>query len=306
MTGARRSTTRRGPRLPIALAVLAVLVAGCTATGTGTEPPPQHVSQVGHDGTPRPDHLVVVVLENHGPDQVLGSRHAPFLNRLASTGAVFTGATAITHPSQPNYLAMFSGSTQNVVDDNCPYTFDAPNLAGQLLDAQLTFASYAEDLPDNGSTDCESADYVRRHNPAADFSSVPSNALHPLADFPSDFGTLPTVSFVVPNLCHDMHDCGVGAGDSWLKEELGDYANWARTHNSMLIVTFDEGEDDSASNRIPLVFAGSMVRPGSYAEPVDHYRVLRTIEDMYGLPYAGHAAEEKPITTTWAAGTTRP
>jgi hypothetical protein len=61
---------------------------------------------------------------------------------------------------------------------------------------------------------------------------------------PTDFSRLPTVSFVVPNLCHDMHDCSVKEGDHRLAQNIEPYARWARTHNSLLIVTFDESEAD--------------------------------------------------------------
>lgn len=242
-------------------------------------------------------------MENHALDQVLGSHKAPYLNQLVSTGAVFTNATATTHPSQPNYLALFSGDTQGVTDDECPYSFAAPNLGRALLDAKLGFSGYSEDLPSTGYSGCSSADYARRHNPIPDFSNLPGSVNQPFSAFGTDFAALPTVSLVVPNLCNDMHDCGVGTGDRWLRDELGNYVNWARTHNSLLIVTWDEAEDGSAKNQIPLIMNGQMVRQGEYDEPVDHYRLLRTVEDMYSLPYAGHSASSTAIADSWATAT---
>jgi hypothetical protein len=100
-------------------------------------------------------------------------------------------------------------------------------------------------------------------------------------------------------MCNDMHDCSVATGDSWLKSRLDGYVQWAKTHNSLLITTFDE-DDFTGTNRIATIFNGQPVKPGTYGENVNHFRVLRTVEDMYGLPHAGAAATATPITDTWA------
>lgn len=247
---------------------------------------------------PTPAHIVVVVLENRAYQQVIGSPDAPFLNGLARSGAMFTQSYAITHPSEPNYLALFSGSTQGVTSDACPVTFTAPNLASGLLAAGKTFAGYAEGLPATGSPVCSTGDYARKHVPWASFANVPASLSQPFASFPADFASLPTVSFVTPNLCSDMHNCSVATGDSWLRAHLGSYASWAMTHNSLLIVTFDE-DDESGPNLIPTIFAGQQVRPGRYPERITHYTVLATIEAAYGLPRDGAAASAAPVTDIW-------
>jgi acid phosphatase len=248
---------------------------------------------------PRLKHTLVVVMENHGYGQVIGSPDAPFINSLAGRGALFTGAHAITHPSEPNYLALFSGSTQGVTDDSCPLQFAAPNLATGLLAARDTFAGYSEGLPGTGSPVCAAGEYARKHVPWADFSNVPASVSKPFAAFPAgDYARLPTVSFVIPNLCDDMHDCSVAVGDSWLKDHIGPYAAWAMTHDSLLIVAWDE-DDGSTGNQIPLIFAGQSVRPGRYGQPVSHDNVLSTIEAAYGVPRTGHAATAEPITGVW-------
>jgi acid phosphatase len=115
---------------------------------------------------------------------------------------------------------------------------------------------------------------------------------------PDDPAALPEVSFVIPNLCHDMHDCGVGRGDDWLRAHVRPYVQWARANQSLLILTWDE-DDGSAANHIPTIFVGAGVRPGRYPERVTHYAVLRTIEDLFGLDHAGHAATASPITDIW-------
>ena len=242
------------------------------------------------------------MLENHNYNQVIGKRSAPFLNELANGGALFTDSRAITHPSQPNYLALFSGDTQGVTGDSCPNSFATPNLAGQLLDAHLDFALYAEDLPTPGDPVCSSGDYARKHNPVPDFTNLPGRLSQPFTAFGSDYAALPQVSFVIPNLCHDMHDCPIAAGDAWLRSTLDGYRRWSAANQSLLVVTWDEAENNSAANRVPLIMAGQMVRPGRYAESVDHYAVLRTIEDMFGLGHIGNATQCTPIRDIWLGG----
>ncbi|OAB38269.1 hypothetical protein PMSD_07860 [Paenibacillus macquariensis subsp. defensor] len=85
------------------------------------------------------DHIIVVVEENHSYKQIVGNKKAPFMQSLMERGTLFTNAHGITHPSQPNYLAMFSGSTQGIKDDSCKGPFTAENLASELLRAKYSF-----------------------------------------------------------------------------------------------------------------------------------------------------------------------
>ena len=245
--------------------------------------------------------MLVVVFENHAFGSVLGAPEAPYLTALAASGTTLTDSHGVRHPSEPNYLALFSGSTQGVKNDACPLSFATPNLGSQLLAAGHTFAGYSEDLPAVGSTVCSAGDYARKHNPWADFPALPAAVNQPLSALPTDFAKLPTVSFVIPNLCSDMHDCPVATGDAWAKAHLAGYVSWARTHDSLLVVTFDE-DDNSASNHIATFLVGPMVRPGTSSQKTDHYRVLRTIEAMYGLEPLGHAAGTTPLTGIWTNG----
>jgi hypothetical protein len=238
---------------------------------------------------------MMVIFENKTADQVVDSAGAPFLNSVARSGLMFTNAHAVAHPSQPNYIALLSGSTHGIRDDSCPVTLSGPNLAAQLLATGETFVGYSEDMPSPGFTGCKYDRYVRRHNPWVDFDNVPASANQPLTAMPSDYALLPTVSVVVPDLCHDMHDCPVATGDSWAREILTPYLQWAATHNSMLVVTFDENDNNEDTNHIPTFVAGPMVRPGVTDQRIDHYSVLRTLEDMYGLPPIGEAINAQPL-----------
>jgi acid phosphatase len=242
---------------------------------------------------------VVVVFENKGAASQMDPSNAPYLTSLFASSAVFTNSRAITHPSQPNYLALFSGSTQGVSGDQCLSPFHGrANLGTQLLGAGDSFVGYSEDLPSVGYTGCSSGDYAAKHNPWSHFDNVPASANQPYSAFPKSYAALPQVSFVVPNLCHDMHDCSTMVGDQWARQNLGPYLDWATSHNSLLLITYDEN-DGSGGNRILTLIAGAGVRPGRYGEPVDHYRVLRTIEAMFGLPPIGAAAQTSPITDVW-------
>jgi phosphatidylinositol-3-phosphatase len=246
-------------------------------------------------GLPRPDHIVVVVEENHSFAGIVGSPEAPYFNALAAKGALLTNSHALFHPSQPNYLALFSGSNQGVTDNATPpQVFAAPSLGGQAIAAGVGFIGYAEGLPRTGSQRDVAGHYVRRHNPWVNFADVPETSNRPFKRFPKRFSRLPAISFVVPDVRHDMHDGSVESGDRWLRKRLDRYARWAQTHNSLLIVTFDE-DDGSADNHIPTLFVGPMVRPGLHEQLVNHFNVLRTIEDMYDLAPLGAAADATAI-----------
>jgi acid phosphatase len=254
------------------------------------------------------DHVVVVVEENHALQQIIGSPDAPYITSLAQDphGALFTQSFAITHPSQPNYLNLFSGSNQGVTDDTTPATvFTTPNLASALLRKHLRFIGYSEGLPVVGFTDTSAGAYARKHSPWVNWQGgagpggLPATINQPFSAFPTNFRRLPTVSFVTPNLQDDMHDGTVAAGDAWLQQNLGPYIQWATRHNSLLILTTDE-DDGQHNDQITTLFVGARVRHGAYAEPINDLNVLRTLEAMYHLPPSANEATAAPITDVWA------
>jgi acid phosphatase len=281
---------------------------------------------------PIPDHVVFLVLENHSYDEILGNSAAPYLNALVSdpATALFTQSYAQTHPSQPNYLMLFSGSDHGVLTNDVPTNlpFNTPNLGAGLLQAGLTFAGYSEDLPSTGFAGVSSGYYARKHNPwvnwqGAEKNGIPYTLNLPLSAFPDSYDSLPTVSFVIPNQEHDMHkgtDPGrIHKADTWIRDHLDGYIQWAKSHNSLLVITFDEGKgnrktqferfyeffrggDDSDSkkgNHILTIFVGEMVRHGIYDQKIDHYSVLCTVEEMYGLPCSGNSAAYPAISNVW-------
>jgi hypothetical protein len=250
---------------------------------------------------PRPTHVVIVVEEYRSEGHIIGSRQTPFINALATHGANMAQSFAETHPSEPNYLALFAGNTFGVTKDSCPVNAgNAPNLGSELLAAGYTFIGYAEDLPGVGSPACSAGKYARKHVPWANFTNVPPTNSVPFSAFPmGNYANLPTVSFVIPNNDNNMHDGSIAQADAWLNRQLSDYANWAVANNSLLIVTWDE-DDDGPRNQIPTVIYGAHVQPGTYNEQISHYNVLSTLEQMYGLPKTGNAVNAPPIATVWA------
>ncbi|WP_304046961.1 alkaline phosphatase family protein [Jatrophihabitans endophyticus] len=284
----------------VVAAVLGLLAlaacSGCTSTSAAT-PRPASVAITARPGSATPHrwrHVVVVVEENHAYGQIIGSHDATYFDHLASVGADFRRSFAETHPSQPNYVALFSGSTHGLTDDSCPHDLAGDNLGRQLLASGRSFVGWSEGLPHTGSQACTSGSYARKHVPWADFTDLPASVNRPLSAFPTRLDRLPTVSFVIPDLEHDMHDGTIAQADSWLRRHLGRYARWAPAHHSLLLVTWDE-DDDTAANRIPTIAVGAGVRRGVSRQRITHYSVLRTLEDAYGLSRLGHAAHASDV-----------
>ena len=260
---------------------------------------------------PKPDHVIVIIEENKSYSQIIGSAAAPYLNALAKQGASFTNFLSFHHPSQPNYIEIFSGSNQGIWNDTCPPApLTAPSLGGALIKAGLSFRGYAEDLPRVGAMDIvfpkAKPAYARKHCPWVDFADVDQKFSQPLTAFPARYEDLPTISFVIPNLWDDMHNGRdpqrITQADTWLQKHLSGYVEWAKTHNSLLIVTWDEDNHlrfSLARNHIPTIMVGQMIQPGIYPRAYNHHDLLRTIEDMYGLPALGASSKAQAITEIW-------
>jgi hypothetical protein len=248
---------------------------------------------------PTPAHVVVVMEENHSYSDIIGNtKSAPYMNQLAGQGALMTASYGVTHPSEPNYMALFAGSTFGLAADTCPVNEGSKaNLGSELLAAGYTFKGYSEGIPSTGSTACTSGKYARKHSPWINFSNVPAADSLPFSSFPGsgNYASLPTLSFVIPNLNDDMHDGTIPTADTWLKNNISAYATWAKTHNSILIVTWDE-DDHTEGNQIPTIIVGQGVKVGHFNEKINHYNVLATLEKMYGLPLAGSSASAPAIT----------
>ena len=258
---------------------------------------------------PRFARVVVVVFENKGRDAVVGNSAAPTFGWLSRRYATLTNYRAVAHPSLPNYLALVSGSTQGITDDCTSCSVSGRSLADTLEAAGKTWKTYAEGLPRPGFTGAFAGRYAKKHDPFLYFDDVARVAARrrravPLTAFAADLAAnrLPDYSLVVPDLCSDMHDCPVATGDRWLKRFLTPLLAGAALRGGVVFVVFDESDDSSVGGGgvVPAFVAGPLVRAGARsAAVVDHYGLLRTIEDGLGLPRLGLSATARPIAGIW-------
>ena len=259
---------------------------------------------------PRFDHVVVVVFENEISREVLGSGAAPTFDRLARQYATLTDYHGVTHPSLPNYIALVSGSTHGIPNNctDCPIV--ARSLADTLEQGGRTWKTYAEGLPRPGFTAAAAGRYAKRHNPFLYFRNVLAmptrrRRIVPLSGLRRDLsaGRLPDFSLVIPDLCHDMHDCPIREGDTWLASFLPPLLQSPALGDGVVFVVFDQGEPFDLSGgggHVPALVLGPLVRPGSRSStPLDHYGLLRTIEQAWRLPLLGKSASAHPITGIW-------
>lgn len=215
---------------------------------------------------------------------MIGNPQAPYINKLAKENLLFTNSYAVAHPSEPNYLALYSGSTQGLKSDACPVNFKGPSLGGETVAAHKSIKGYMEDIPAVGSPVCAAGEYVRKHNPLIDFADTPASSSVPYSQIAADLSSnrYPTIAFVVPNVIHDMHDGTIAMGDAWLASNLPSIVAFDATHKGLLILTWDEDHHD-ADNHIVTIAVGPTVRAGQNAQPINHYSLLSTITDLFGL-----------------------
>jgi phospholipase C len=255
---------------------------------------------------PHLDHIVVIILENRTYDQV---RTLPTIASLIASGSVFTQSWAVSSPSLPNYLALWSGSTQGVSSNTCPpraAPFTTENLGHACEAAGLTWRAYSENLPEAGSSVCtaDASLYTRKHAPWTDFSNLDHANERPYSDLALDIatGSLPNLAFVVPNNCNNSHDCSALRSDSWLASQVPALLA-ALGPNDVLVLTYDEG-DGNVDDHILTLLVGAPVRAGyEVAERIDHYGILRLLCDGLGLAPFGAAADQPPILEVWANST---
>jgi hypothetical protein len=252
--------------------------------------------------------VILIVFENKTDKDILDATDAPYLHGLIARGALATDYQAVAHPSQPNYLALFSGSTQGVIDDEI-HDLSARTLADQLGDAGKTWRLFAENYPADGcfagATNEGGVDgaglYVRKHNPAISFTGISGSPascanIQPLSAFSPDAADF---IWVVPNMCNVMHDCPIADGDRWLKTFLPpvlDSAAFSPGGHGVVYITFDEGADKSRNNEIVTLALGPDVVAGSRSGVAhSHYSMLRTIETGLGLPCLAEACSANTL-----------
>ena len=276
-----------------------------TATATLSTSPsktPTPVVSATQTPTPRPSgsiqHVFIVVMENHGYTQVWNTSSSPYITSLGNAYARATNYHATGHPSLPNYLEMYGGSNYGITTDCNPSSSchsTARNLADNLDAKGLTWKGYMESMP----SPCyltTSGSYAPKHNPFVYFDDIRTNTTRctshvvPFTALSGDLAsaaTTPNFAFISPNLCNDMHDCSVSTGDTWLKNHLPAILNSpaCTVQTCLLALTWDE-DDGNQGNHVLTIFAGSGAKTGgaTSAASYTHYSLLRTVENIFGLP----------------------
>jgi len=283
-----------------------------TALPTFTPAPSVRLTDTAVPSTPTPasgipnfDHVVLIVLENRGFSGVIGNKDMPYLNSLAQNNVLLTNYYAITHPSLPNYIALVSGSTQNITSDCTNCFVDQPNLADEIESSSRSWKAYLESMP----APCfvgDSDPYAQKHNPFLYFDSIRLNAsrceksIYPMTQLDADLAAnqLPNFSFIMPNLCDSGHDCGPSTADNWINNMVSRLqSSSALGQNSLIIITFDEANDgDKASccglgkggGRVATVLISPQAK-AAFADDTEysHYSLLKTVLTAWNLPNLG-------------------
>jgi acid phosphatase len=241
-------------------------------------------------------HIYLIVMENHEYGSIVGSTHAPFINSLIRRYGLATNYHGITHPSLPNYLALFAGQTFGIRDDGI-HNISAHNLVDQLEGHGRTWHVYAQDKPSGcytGSSHYGGVDlvglpgyYVRKHEPAISFTDISRVARRcALVTSLSSFDpAAANFELIVPNLSNDMHDGSIAQGDTFLKAFVPRITANPAFGNSLLLITWDEGTTNVGGGGRVATIVVSPAAKAAYRSSIshNHYSLLRTIEDAWNL-----------------------
>jgi len=256
-------------------------------------------------------YIVTILMENNGLCDVTSSLvsgcgsasiPAPYTTSLAQSYGFNTHYTGVGHPSEPNYVALFGGSTFGYTADGyCCFQLNSPNLVDRLEAAGLTWKAFAEDS--SGSGTCgfmppRSGD----HYPFIDFSDMKTSArcanmLATTSPLDLEFvatlngATLPNYVWLTPNDCDNMHSCSVATGDAYLATlvPLILSSRMFTTQNAALFIVFDEGNDfcptgNSSSDCVVAEWSGPAVKKAySSTTSYNHYSYLSTLEAEWNL-----------------------
>jgi len=243
-------------------------------------------------------HIYLIVMENKEYSSIVGNAAAPYINALIRRYGLATNYHATTHPSEPNYLALFSGSTQGVRDD-AVHNFGGRNLVDQLLAHRRSFRVFAQNVPlgcYKGATASGGPDgtgsYARKHEPAISFTDISRSRLRcaDILDFRHFSPWAANFELIVPNMCNSMHDCSIAKGDAWLRGFLPRIIRTSAITGSVVFITWDEGSTSlGGGGKVATLVIGPGVKAG-YRSAISHthYSLLRTIENSWGLGCLNH------------------
>jgi acid phosphatase len=235
-------------------------------------------------------------MENTSNSSIIGNAaQAPYINSLAVQNSYSSNHFAVTHPSLPNYLALTGASTFGITSDCSPAAcpVNAVNVMDRIEGAGLSWKAYMEGMPASCATS-DAYPYVVKHNPFVYYNNIRNNAgrcqshVVPYTQLSTDLqsaSTTPTASWIVPDMCNDMHDCSIATGDAWLGAQLPSILGSPAftTQNSLLLLMWDE-DDFTGTNQVTLIGAGSPVKHGYVSSTrSDHYSILSTLEASWTL-----------------------
>jgi len=242
------------------------------------------------------DKILVIVEENRGVRDV--AAHMPFLLSQAKSFGTATNYYAITHPSLPNYLVLAGGSTFGVADDRNPdaHPLQGSSMFGQLVAAGRTAKTYAEAMPSNCARRNQGT-YAVRHNPWTYFDDHAERAGcdqfdvasgSPTAGVLADdiaTGKLPTFGLLIPDVCHDGHDCSAATADNWLRSWLPSIEKGSdfTSNRLVIVVTWDE-DDHHSGNHVPMVVIHPSLKGKQVTTKLDHYGLSDGIARIGGIP----------------------
>ncbi|HEY9152008.1 MAG TPA: alkaline phosphatase family protein [Anaerolineales bacterium] len=289
-----------------------------TTTVTTSTPSPAPSGNV----VPNFDHIILMMFENQDYQAVIGSGTMPHLEALAQQDVLLSNYFAVRHPSLPNYIALMSGSTQNITSDCSNCFVNQPNLADRIEASGRTWKAYEENMP----APCfvgNAPPYYQKHDPLIYFDSIRLNAARcqksivPLTQLDSDLAAnqLPNFSFIMPNICNSGHSCPPATADNWVYQMVSKLqASPALGKNSLIIITFDEGSEQStasccglgskAGGQVATILISPLAKPAFVdSTAYSHYSLLKTILTAWSLPDLGQTqqAGTQPIEAPWIA-----
>jgi acid phosphatase len=320
-------------RLSIALALSCAVPAAFFSAGAGTSsaaPSSDHArAAAAMCGTttkaPTYKHVVIIMEENYSYSSIVGSSQAPYINSVIKSCGLATDYHNITHNSLPNYIGLTDGMSVSQLKpyDNdctpgsgCEVSASTNNLFNELA-SKGGWKGYDESMP----SPCDKSDagnYAPKHNPAVYYLDIKTCSTDdvPLGTTSSsallkDFGnptTAPALAFVTPNLIDDMHQGSIPAGDKWLKTWLP-LITATKTYqagNTLIFIVWDEGEpattgyncvnSSQAQCHVAAIVVAPSVKAGAkVSTDFSHYSMLKTIEDIFGVPELGGAKTAKSM-----------
>ena len=271
----------QAPGRRAAAAVMLVAICGCgSPSPVPVLPTPSAtvaVAPTGAADAAQPVRVAIIVMENRSYEQVLT---LPYLSTLATTATVLSDYHAAGHPSLPNYLALTSGTTWGITDDGY-HALPRQDLGDQLSAAGIPWRAYMEGL----GSDCREnrGAYAVKHDPFAYYGGQCPAAVVPLTALSADLASpaVPRLMWITPDLCHDMHDCSAGVGDSWLSMTVPTLLAAPAMSNGVLLITWDEN-DGGGDNHVLTVVLGSR-RPVAPSASYTHASLLATVQDLLGV-----------------------